>query len=400
MALLRSRTILHSSDLVSPSLTAAQPRRYTIDTDNGCMVNTMSERIFNFSAGPAVLPEPVIRQAQEALWSLDGTGIGVMEHSHRGSAFKAVLARTEDDCRKLAGIPDNYRVLFLQGGASTQFFQVPMNMLRSGDVADYIVTGSWSKKALAQAKQYAQVHTPASSEDANFSYIPGEFDFSPSPRYVHFTSNNTIFGTQFQQEPTPPGDAWLICDASSDIFCRPIDISKYAMIYAGAQKNLGPAGVTLVIIRDDLVAAGALDIPEMLQYRTHAENDSCYNTPPTFAIYVMGLVFRWLLDQGGLPEIERVNREKAGLLYDFLDQEVLFKPTARSDSRSLMNVTFVTGNAELDAKFIEIAKQAGLDGLKGHRSVGGMRASLYNAFPKAGVERLVEVMRDFSAKQG
>lgn len=364
------------------------------------MVNTMTERIFNFSAGPAALPEPVLRQAQEALWSLDDTGIGVMEHSHRGSAFKAVLARTEDDCRKLAGIPDNYRVLFLQGGASTQFFQVPMNLLRSGDTADYIVTGSWSKKALVQAKRYGQVHTAASSEDANFSYIPGEYEFSPSPRYVHFTSNNTIFGTQFPQEPQPPGDAWLICDASSDIFCRPIDISKYGLIYAGAQKNLGPAGVTLVIIRDDLVEAGALDIPEMLTYRTHADNDSCYNTPPTFAIYVMGLVFRWLLDQGGLPEIERVNREKAGLLYDFLDQEGLFKPTARSDSRSLMNVTFVTGNANLDAQFIETAREAGLDGLKGHRSVGGMRASIYNAFPRAGVERLVEVMRDFSVQHG
>jgi phosphoserine aminotransferase len=384
----------------SLSLTAAQPRRYTIDTDKGGMVHTMSERIFNFSAGPAVLPEPVLRQAQEALWSLDGTGIGVMEHSHRGSAFKAVLARTEDDCRRLAGIPDNYRVLFLQGGASTQFFQVPMNLLRAGDVADYIVTGSWSKKAWAQAKQYAQVHTAASSEEADFSYIPAEFEFSPSPRYVHFTSNNTIFGTQFQQEPQVSGEAWLICDASSDMFCRPIDISKYALIYAGAQKNLGPAGVTLVIIRDDLVAAGALDIPEMLQYRTHADNDSCYNTPATFAIYVMGLVFRWLLDQGGLPEIERVNREKAALLYDFLDEEVLFKPTARSDSRSLMNVTFVTGTPELDARFLEIAKQAELDGLKGHRSVGGMRASIYNAFPKAGVERLVEVMRDFSSRHG
>jgi len=323
-----------------------------------------------------------------------------MEHSHRGSAFKSILAQTEYDCRQLAGIPDNYRVLFLQGGASTQFFQIPMNFLQAGQVADYINTGSWSKKAIAQVKRFGDVHVAASSEDRNFSYIPAEFDFTPSAKYVHFTSNNTIFGTQFQGEPTPPGDAWLICDASSDIFCRPIDISRYGMIYAGAQKNLGPSGVTLVIIRDDLVKAGALDIPEMLQYRTHADNDSCYNTPPTFGIYVMGLVFRWLLDQGGLEEVERRNREKAATLYDFLDQDVLFKPTAETSSRSLMNITFVTGNADLDTRFIETARDAGLDGLKGHRSVGGMRASIYNAFPPAGVEKLVEVMRDFARSHG
>lgn len=360
----------------------------------------MTERILNFSAGPAVMPEPVLEQARDALLSFGDTGIGIMEHSHRGSAFKAVLAQTEDDCRKLAGIPDNYQILFLQGGASSQFFQVPMNLLQSDDVADYIVTGSWSKKAVSQAKRYAEVHVAASSEDRNFSYIPGSYDFSPSARYVHFTSNNTIFGTQFSKEPDTSGDGWLICDASSDIFCRPIDISKYGMIYAGAQKNLGPSGVTLVIIRDDLVKAGALDIPEMLQYRTHADNDSCYNTPPTFGIYVMGLVFRWLLDQGGLEEIERKNREKAAILYDYLDEEVLFKPTADTDSRSLMNVTFVTGNADLDARFIQTARDAGLDGLKGHRSVGGMRASIYNAFPQAGVEQLVEIMKRFASQQG
>lgn len=360
----------------------------------------MTQRIFNFSAGPAVMPESVLEQTREALWSLGDTGIGVMEHSHRGSAFSAVLAQTEADCRKLAGIPDNYRVLFLQGGASTQFFQVPMNLLQRGDIADFLVTGSWSKKAVAEAKRFGNVHVAASSADRNFSYIPQDHDFSASPRYVHFTSNNTIFGTQFREEPEVPGDAWLICDASSDIFSRPIDIAKYGMIYAGAQKNLGPAGVTLVIIRDDVVEAGALDIPEMLQYRTHAENDSCYNTPPTLGIYIMGLVFRWLLELGGLAEIEHRNREKAALLYDMLDREVLFKPTADGDSRSLMNVTFITGNDDLDAKFLQKAKTAGLDGLKGHRSVGGMRASIYNAFPKTGVERLVEVMQDFAAQHG
>ena len=360
----------------------------------------MTERIFNFSAGPAVLPETVIEQACEALRSLGDSGIGVMEHSHRGSAFKAVLAQAEADCRKLAGVPDDYHVLFLQGGASTQFFQVPQNFIQPGDTVDYLVTGSWSKKAVAQAKRFGDVHIAATSEDRNFSYIPKDRDYSSNPRYVHFTSNNTIFGTQFGSEPESPGNAWLVCDASSDIFCRPIDVSRYGLIYAGAQKNLGPSGVTLVIIKDELVKAGALDIPEMLQYRTHANNDSSYNTPPTFGIYVMGLVFRWLLDMGGLEEVEHRNREKAAVLYDYLDEEVLFKPTADADSRSLMNVTFVTGNDDLDARFIETAKAAGLDGLKGHRSVGGMRASIYNAFPKEGVERLVEVMRDFGAKTG
>ena len=328
----------------------------------------MSERIFNFSAGPAVLPEPVLEEAREALWSLGETGIGIMEHSHRGSAFKAVLAQAEDLCRRLAGIPDDYRVLFLQGGASTQFFMVPMNLMQSGDTADYLITGSWSKKAVAQAKRYGETHVAATSEDRNFCYIPSDIDYSSRPRYVHFTSNNTIFGTQWPDgqgpdEPQPPADAWLICDASSDIFSRPIDVRRYGMIYAGAQKNLGPSGVTLVIVRDDLVKAAALDIPEMLQYRTHAENDSCYNTPSAFGIYMMGRVFNWIDEQGGLQAIAEQNQAKAGVLYDYLDESVLFKPTADKESRSLMNVTFVTGNADLDTKFIGIAREAGLDGL-------------------------------------
>lgn len=357
----------------------------------------MSERIYNFSAGPAVLPEPVLKQAQQGIWSLGETGIGVMEHSHRGSAFAGVLARAEADCRKLAGIPDDYRVLFLQGGASTQFFQVPMNFLRPGDTADYLVTGSWSKKALAQAKRFGDTRVAASSEDRDFTSIPENTDYSAKPRYVHFTSNNTIFGTQWREEPDVPSGTWLICDASSDIFSRPIDVRKYGLIYAGAQKNLGPAGVTLVIIRDELVEAGALDIPEMLQYRIHAEKDSCYNTPPTFGIYVMGLVFGWLLQLGGLAEIARRNETKASRLYEYLDQSRLFRPTAARDSRSLMNVTFVTGDAELDAKFVAFAKERGLDGLKGHRSVGGMRASLYNAFPPEGVDALVQALGEFEA---
>ena len=360
----------------------------------------MTQRIRNFSAGPAVLPESVLEEARENLLSLGDTGIGVMEHSHRGKAFIGVLAQTEADCRKLAGIPDNYRVLFLQGGASSQFFAIPMNFLDANRTADYITTGSWSKKAIEQAKRYGNVHEAASSKDRNFCYIPKEINYSTDPAYVHYTSNNTIFGTQWSTEPDAPSGAPLICDASSDIFSRPLDVSKYGLIYAGAQKNLGPSGVTLVIIRDDLVKAGKLDIPEMLQYRTHAENDSCYNTPPTFGIFVMGLVFKWIDKQGGLEEVQKRNREKARILYDFLDQSVMFRPTADKDSRSLMNVTFVTGNADLDARFIKEATQSGFDGLKGHRSVGGMRASIYNAFPKEGVTELVQFMSDFEKKNG
>lgn len=358
----------------------------------------MTQRIHNFSAGPAILPVEVLEEARENILSLGDTGIGIMEHSHRGSAFVAVLAQTEADCRKLAGIPDNYKVLFLQGGASTQFFQIPMNFLEKDRTADYLNTGSWSKAAIKQAQRFGKVHVAASSEDQNFNYIPREANYSDSPAYVHFTSNNTIFGTQWASEPTPPSASPLICDASSDIFCRPIDVSKYGIIYAGAQKNLGPSGVTLVIIRDDLVKAGKLDIPEMLQYRIHAENDSCYNTPPTFGIYLMGLVFKWLLKNGGLKEMHARNREKADILYRHLEQSRIFRGTADPDSRSLMNVTFVTGNEALDKQFLSAATKAGFDGLKGHRSVGGMRASIYNAFPKAGVEALVQFMKDFEAK--
>lgn len=355
-------------------------------------------RIYNFSAGPAVLPEPVLREAQEALWDLNGTGIGVCEHSHRGKAFDAVLQETIADCRKLAGIPDNYHVLFLQGGASLQFSMVPMNLLSRDRTADYLITGSWAEKAAKEAKRFGGMHEACSSADKNFCYIPRTASYSAAPAYVHFTSNNTIFGTQFRTEPTPPPGVPLVCDASSDIFSRPIDVSRYGLIYAGAQKNLGPSGVTLVIIRDDLVQAGPKDLPPMLQYRIHAENDSCYNTPPTFGIYLMGRVFKWLLSNGGLAAMEAWNESKARLLYDYLDQSSLFKPTAERESRSRMNVTFVTGSAERDQAFISAATKAGFDGLKGHRSVGGMRASIYNAFPLEGVQALVEFMRDFERR--
>ncbi|WP_437184972.1 3-phosphoserine/phosphohydroxythreonine transaminase [Planctomicrobium sp. SH668] len=358
----------------------------------------MTERIFNFSAGPAVLPVEVLEEAKENMLSLGNTGMGVMEHSHRGKAFISVLAQTEADCRRLANITDDYRVLFVQGGASSQFFTIPQNFLSANDTADYLVTGVWAQKAVEQANRFGKVHEAASSKDRNFAYIPKTANYTPNSAYVHYTSNNTIFGTQFKSEPDVPAGSTLICDASSDIYSKPIEVSKYGMIYAGAQKNLGPSGVTLVIIHNDLVKRGKLDIPEMLQYRTHAENDSCYNTCPTFGIYFMGLVFKWILKQGGLEAMAQRNEEKANVLYSFLDESKLFNPTADKDSRSLMNVTFVTGNDAIDAKFIKESQAAGFDGLKGHRSVGGMRASIYNAFPKEGCVELVKFMKDFESK--
>ncbi|HCO27498.1 MAG: 3-phosphoserine/phosphohydroxythreonine aminotransferase [Gimesia sp.] len=355
----------------------------------------MTERIYNFSAGPAALPLPVLEQAQKDLISLGDTGIGVLEHSHRSKAFLAVYEEAESLVRELASVPDNYKVLFLQGGASSQFFMIPMNLLKEDQTADYLVTGSWSKKAVKEARSFGNVNVACSSEDKNFSYIPEEVSLSENPAYVHFTSNNTIYGTEFATEPTVPAGVPLICDASSDIFSRPLDISKYGIVYAGAQKNLGPSGVTLVIIRDDLIEQGPTDIPTMLQYRTHSEAGSMYNTPPTFGIYVLGQVLKWLKDQGGLAAIQEKNQAKSGKLYDYLEQSKLFNATAAKQDRSLMNVTFVTGDADLDAQFISKATAAGLDGLKGHRSVGGMRASIYNAFPEAGVDKLIEMMSQF-----
>ncbi|HEY3968180.1 MAG TPA: 3-phosphoserine/phosphohydroxythreonine transaminase [Planctomycetaceae bacterium] len=359
----------------------------------------MTQRIYNFSAGPAVLPVEVLEEARDNILSLGNTGIGIMEHSHRGKAYTAVHEEAESLCRELAGIPDDYHVLFLQGGASLQFSMVPMNLLPPGATADYLVTGAWSQKAVIEAKRCGNVHVASSSEDRNFCYVPKACTYSSQPAYVHFTSNNTIFGTEFSSEPEVPVASPLVCDASSDIFSRPLPIKKYGMIYAGAQKNLGPSGVTLVIIRKDLVDAAPRDLGTMLQYRTYAEDHSLYNTPPTFGIYIMGLVFKWIKKQGGLAAVERVNREKAGKLYRYLDESRRFRATADQDSRSLMNVTFVTGDAALDDKFIATAKKAGLDGLKGHRSVGGMRASLYNAFPTQGVDALLDVMREFEAKE-
>lgn len=358
----------------------------------------MTSRIWNFSAGPAVLPVSVLEEARENLLSLGNTGVGICEHSHRGKPFMAVAAEAESLCREIAGIPDDYAVLFLQGGASLQFSMVPMNYLNPQRTADYLVTGMWAEKALKEAKSCGGTHVACTSGDANFSYIPERCQYSENPVYVHFTSNNTIFGTQFRSEPAGiPASAFLVCDASSDIFSRPVDVRKYGLIYAGAQKNLGPSGVTLVIIRRDLAEASNRSLASMLQYKTHADNDSMYNTPPTFGIYLMMLVFRWIRANGGLTAMAARNQSKAAKLYDFLRTSSLFKTTARPGSESLMNVTFVTGNEDTDNAFVKAAEASGFSGLKGHRSVGGMRASIYNAFPADGVDALVQFMRDFEA---
>jgi phosphoserine aminotransferase len=362
----------------------------------------VSDRIYNFSAGPAVLPEEVIRSSQDALWNLAGSGIGVMEHSHRGKEFSAVADRAEALCRELADIPADYDVLFLQGGASSQFFMVPMSFLSSDTTADYVMTGVWSQKAVGEAKRFGRVHVAATSEDKNFSYIPdaGELRWSERPVYAHFTSNNTIFGTEWKTDPTPPSGVPLVCDASSDIFSRPIDVRKYGLIYAGAQKNLGPSGVTVVIVRKDLVERASSNLPTMLQYRTHAKEKSMYNTPPTFGIFVMAEVFEWIKANGGLAAMGERNRAKAAVIYDYLDRSTFFRGTARADSRSLMNICFRAPSEELEEKFLAEAKKRKLSGLKGHRSVGGMRASVYNAFPKDGCEALIGLMAEFEKANG
>lgn len=358
----------------------------------------MTQRIWNFSAGPAVLPESVLEEARNNLLSLGQTGIGILEHSHRGKAFLAVYEETEALVREVGSVPADYKVLFLQGGASSQFFQIPMNFLTPDRTADYLVTGAWAEKAEEEARRFGKTHIACSSQDKNYSYIPSTCSFSPNPAYVHYTSNNTIFGTQFASVPTAAASADLICDASSDIFSRPIDVARHAMIYAGAQKNLGPSGVTLVLMRDDLIERGPKNLATMLQYRTHAKNDSMYNTPPTFAIYLVGLVLKWIKQGGGLEAIGVRNERKAAKLYSYLDQSSLFKATAAKGSRSQMNVTFVTGDADVDAKFCSAATKAGFDGLKGHRSVGGMRASIYNAFPEAGVDAFIEFLKKFEVE--
>jgi phosphoserine aminotransferase len=361
----------------------------------------MTERIYNFSAGPAVLPLPVLEEAQRDLVALPGVGMSVLEISHRSKPFDEVIQGCEADIRKLAAVPDNYHVLFLQGGASMQFSMVPMNLMRAGGKADYALTGSWSKKAIKEAQKVGQVNIAATTESENFTRVPKqeELKLDPEAAYVHITTNETIHGVEWKYDPET-GDVPLVTDASSDIFGRPINVCKYALIYAGAQKNLAPAGVTLVFIRDDILARSPANLPTMLDYSTHAKNKSLYNTPPVFAIYIMRLVMRWLLEQGGLEAAERRNKEKAGLLYHVIDASGFYRGHANPADRSLMNVTFRLPSEDLEKQFISEATKAGLDGLKGHRSVGGIRASIYNAFPKEGVEALVSFMKEFERTHG
>ncbi|MCU0620767.1 MAG: 3-phosphoserine/phosphohydroxythreonine transaminase [Gemmatimonadales bacterium] len=357
----------------------------------------MSDRIFNFSAGPAVLPEPVLKQAQKDLWNVAGSGIGVAEHSHRGKVFDRIFAETEALARELGAIPSNYKLLFLQGGATLQFSMVPLCLLPRGRTADYLNTGVWSQKAIAEARKVGDIHVAASSEDTSFDRIPdaASVRWSANPAYAHFTSNNTIYGTQFVTEPAAPAGVPLICDASSDIYSKPIDVSRYGLIYAGAQKNLGPSGVTWVIIRDDLADLGPKELPILLQYRTHVKDGSMHNTPNTFGIYLMGEVFKWIKAEGGLKGMQERNERKAKLLYDAIDGSTVFKARALPGSRSLMNVCFSGPSEEVDNRFVAEATKRGLDGLKGHRSAGGIRASIYNAMPEAGIRALVDFIHEF-----
>jgi phosphoserine aminotransferase len=361
----------------------------------------MTERIFNFSAGPAVLPVPVLEEAQRDMVSLPGVGMSVMEISHRSKTFDDIINRTEASLRDLLKIPSNYHILFLQGGASLQFSMVPMNFLPADASADYVLTGSWGKKALKEAKKLGAVNIAATMADGGFTRVPSrdEMSLSPHAAYVHITSNETIEGVQWKREPNV-GDVPIVCDSSSDILSRELDVNKYALIYAGAQKNMGPSGVTLVILRDDLLQRIPENLPTMLDYRIHVENKSLYNTPNTWGIYIMDLVCKWLHNQGGLAGMERLNDEKAQLLYEAIDATDFYRGHADVDCRSTMNVTFRLPAEELDKKFVAEATAQGLDGLKGHRSVGGIRASIYNAFPRAGVEALVSFMKDFERRNG
>lgn len=352
-------------------------------------------RVYNFSAGPAILPEAVLKKAADQMLDYEGSGMSVMEMSHRSKVYQGIIDKAEADLRSLMNIPDNYKVLFLQGGASLQFAMVPMNLMTKYNKAYYLNTGAWSKKAIKEAKRFGEVVVPASSEDKTFSYIPKTTAnmFEEPADYVHITYNNTIYGTHFNELPDF-GGLDIVTDMSSCILSEEIDVSKFALIYAGAQKNIGPAGVTIVIIREDLIGKKD-DIITMLDYKTHADNGSMFNTPPTYGIYIAGLVFDYLLANGGIAAMHEKNLKKAKMLYDYLDNSKLFKATVAPEDRSLMNVPFVTGNAELDAKFVAEAAKEGLVNLKGHRSVGGMRASIYNAMPIEGVKALVDFMAKF-----
>ncbi|MCG5515986.1 MULTISPECIES: 3-phosphoserine/phosphohydroxythreonine transaminase [Ectothiorhodospira] len=357
-------------------------------------------RVYNFSAGPAVLPEPVLERARAEMLDWNGTGMSVMEMSHRGKAFVSIAAQAEQDVRDLLKVPDNYKVLFLQGGASGQFAAVPMNLLRGKKQVDYVNTGSWSKKAISEAKKYADVSVVATSEGDNFTHIPAfeTWQCNPEAAYLHYTPNETIGGVEFHWVPET-GDVPLVADMSSNILSRPIDVSKYGVIYAGAQKNIGPAGLTLVIVRDDLMGDPMPGLPSILDYKIQADADSMSNTPPTYGWYLAGLVFQWLKELGGLEAMEQINRRKAEKLYTAIDNSAFYHNPVEVSARSLMNVPFTLADAELDGLFLKEAEQAGLTTLKGHRSVGGMRASIYNAMPEAGVDALVEFMVDFEQRK-
>jgi phosphoserine aminotransferase len=361
----------------------------------------MTQRVYNFSAGPAVLPMPVLEEIQRDLIALPGVGMSILEVSHRSAAFESILAQADADVRALANIPPNYKVMFLQGGASLQFSMVPMNLLTAGGTADYIDSGSWAEKAIKEAKKVGTVNVAATTRDENYSRVPrqDELKLTPGAAYVHMTSNNTIEGTEYKALPEV-GGAPLVSDTSSDMFSRPIDVSKHALIYAGAQKNLGPAGVTIVIVRDDMLQRSQKSLPTMLNYAVHAENGSMYNTPPAFGVYAVGLVMKWLRAHGGLAVMAAANERKAAKLYGEIDRTGFYRGTAHKECRSLMNVTFRLATEDLEKQFVKASAAAGFDGLKGHRSVGGMRASIYNAFPEDGVDALVAFMREFERTRG
>jgi phosphoserine aminotransferase len=358
-------------------------------------------RIHNFAAGPAVLPVPVLEEIQRDLIALPGVGMSILEISHRSKTFESILAQAEADIRRLAGIPSTYKVLFLQGGASLQFSMVPMNLLTAGLTADYIDSGSWSDKAIKEAKKVGAVNVAATTKTDGYSRVPrqDELKLTPGAAYVHMTSNNTIEGTEYKELPSV-GAAPLVSDTSSDMFSGPLDVARHALIYAGAQKNMGPAGITVVIVREDLLQRSQKTLPTMLNYAVHAENGSLYNTPPAFGVYALGLVMKWLIAQGGLTAIAAVNERKAGALYAEIDRTGFYRGTAQKDCRSLMNVTFRLASETLEKVFVTESTAADLDGLKGHRSVGGMRASIYNAFPEDGVEALVAFMKEFERTHG
>jgi phosphoserine aminotransferase len=358
----------------------------------------MTDRVYNFSAGPACLPESVLKQAQKDLWNIGGTGIGILEHSHRDACFDRVTEETEADCRAVGNIPDSHAIFWMQGGATSQCYMIPANFLPEGRKADYFQTGKWANDSINEVSLYGSCHICGSSKESGYNYIPkgDQVQYSDNPVYVQYTSNNTIMGTEFHKDPVAPGNAFLVADMSSNIYSRPMDFSKYGVVYAGAQKNLGPSGVTLLIARKDLIQEPVRALPKMMQYGLHANKQGRFNTPPTFGVYLMGQVFKWITAEGGLGAMEEMNIEKAAIIYDFIDAQDFYSAHSALEDRSNMNITFKCPTPELDAMFNKQAEAKGLTTLKGHKSVGGMRASIYNAFPKSGCEALVAFMKEFA----